>query len=92
MAIEKGNHWNARNFFFPKKKMKGKKTHKTHPCLGSQQRDYRRRAWATGTGEKVVEVVQGRRRQAGQRRGVGDGMKALGPDWHFAVLDPAVQN
>lgn len=40
----------------------------------------------------MVEVVQGHRRQAGQRRGVGDGMKALGPDWHFAVLDPAVQN
>lgn len=57
------------------------KAHKTHPCLGSQQRGYKRRAWAIGSGGKGVGVEpgQGCRRQAGQTCGVGDGTEVLGP-------------
>ena len=38
-----------------------------------------------------MEVEHGRRRRAGQRRGVGDGLKVLGLRWCRAVLDLAVQ-
>lgn len=66
MAIPKGNDRNVNNLKLGKNRKKKEKeetkTHWTHPCLGSQQRDYRRKAWATGTGGKVVEVVQGHRR------------------------------
>lgn len=44
------------------RKMSGKR----NLCyLGTHQRDYMRRASATGRGGKVVEVVQGHRRRAG---------------------------
>lgn len=68
-----------------------KERNKTHPFLGRQKRDYRRRAWATDTGGKGVEAEQGRRRLAEQRHDVANGMDVLGPGWYRAVRDPAVQ-